>query len=436
MVGPAENRTAGPPASLPRYHGAMTRRSALAAFSAAPVFAGGPPDPLAPLRSRAAEARPITAAERERRLERAQTLMRENNLEAICVGPGTSLNYFTGIRWWGGERLFAMVLPRRGAPFFIVPAFEEGRAREQIAQAFTDPRVAVLCWQEHDDPYRLTAFGLKERGAATGRIGMEESMPFVFADGITKASPAASVSSATPVTAGCRMIKSEHELALMRLAAEVTLAAYRAAWSAVRPGMAQGEFAGLIAAAHQRQGFRGGASVQVGEWTALPHGSLTPQAIRENSIVLIDGGCSVEGYSSDITRTLVLGKPTDKMRRVFDIVRRAEAAALAAARPGVACEDVDAAARKVIEDGGFGPGYQYFTHRTGHGLGMDGHEWPYLTKGNRLPLAPGMTTSDEPGIYIPGEFGIRLEDSLFVHENGASLFTPPSVSIEDPFARG
>jgi Xaa-Pro dipeptidase len=414
----------------------MTRRSALAAIPAAPAFAAEPPDPLASLRSRSAEARPITAAEREQRLERAQKLMRESNLQAICVGPGTSLTYFTGIRWWGGERLFAMVLPLRGSPFFVVPGFEEGRAREQIARAFTDPRVAVLCWQEHEDPYRLTALGLKERGVAAGRIGMEESMPFVFADGIAKASPAATVSSATPVTAGCRMIKSEHELALMRLAAEVTLAAYRAAWGAVRPGMAQGEFAALIAAAHQRQGFRGGASVQVGEWTALPHGSLTPQVIGENSIMLIDGGCSVEGYSSDLTRTLVLGKPTGRMRRVFEIVRRAEAAALAAARPGVACEDVDRAARKIIEDAGFGPGYRYFTHRTGHGLGMDWHEWPYLTQGNRLPLAPGMTTSDEPGIYILGEFGIRLEDSLYMHSGGASLFTPPSPSFEDPFGRG
>jgi Xaa-Pro dipeptidase len=199
--------------------------------------------------------------------------------------------------------------------------------------------------------------------------------------------------------------------------------------------MTQRDFQQLIQQAHQRLGYTGGASVQVGEYSALPHGSITPQVVKAGTIVLIDGGCSVEGYVSDISRTFVLGKPTDKMRKVYEIEHRAQTAALKAARPGVACEAVDAAARKVIEEAGYGPGYKYFTHRVGHGMGMDGHEWPYLVKGNTLPLAPGMTFSDEPGIYIRGEFGVRLEDDMVITEQGAELFTPQSPSLEDPFGQ-
>jgi Xaa-Pro dipeptidase len=187
--------------------------------------------------------------------------------------------------------------------------------------------------------------------------------------------------------------------------------------------------------AHRRLGYNGSAGVQVGAYSALPHGSITPQVVKEGTILLIDGGCSVEGYVSDISRTFVLGKPTDKMKKVFDIELRAQTAALKAARPGLPCEVVDAAARKVIEDAGYGPGYKYFTHRVGHGMGMDGHEWPYLVKGNTLPLAPGMTFSDEPGIYLRGEFGVRLEDDMVITETGAELFTPQSPSLEEPFGR-
>jgi Xaa-Pro dipeptidase len=198
-------------------------------------------------------------------------------------------------------------------------------------------------------------------------------------------------------------------------------------------GMTQGDFAGLVSTAHQRLGFSGGASVQTGEFSALPHGSVMPQIIRQGTILLIDGGCTVEGYQSDISRTFVLGQPTDRMKEVFAIELEAQTAALRAARPGVPCEDVDAAARKVITDAGFGPGYTYFTHRVGHGIGMDGHEWPYLVQGNTLPLAAGMTFSDEPGIYIPGEFGVRLEDDMVITETGAELMTPQSPSLENPF---
>jgi Xaa-Pro dipeptidase len=222
----------------------------------------------------------------------------------------------------------------------------------------------------------------------------------------------------------------------MRLASSITLQAYEAAWKGITPGMTQREFGALISAAHEQLGFAGGAMVLVGEYAALPHGTVQPQVIREGSLVLIDGGCSVEGYASDISRTFVVGKPTEKMRKVFDIVRKAQDAALKAARPGAACEAVDAAARKVVVDAGFGPDYTYFTHRVGHGMGMDGHEWPYLVRGNKLALAPHMMFSDEPGIYIKGEFGVRLEDDMHILEDGAELFTPQSNSLETPFARG
>ena len=232
------------------------------------------------------------------------------------------------------------------------------------------------------------------------------------------------------------MFKDAHELELMKLASLVTLKAYEAAYKSLKAGMTQGDFARLVSQAHDKLGFSGGAGVQVGEFSALPHGSITPQVVQEGSILLIDGGCKVEGYSSDLSRTFVLGKATDRMKHVFDIEHAAQAAALAAARPGVACGDIDAAARKVIVDGGFGPDYKYFGHRVGHGLGMDGHEWPYLVRGNALPLAAGMTFSNEPGIYIPGEFGIRLEDDWVVTETGGEMFTPQSPSLEDPFGSG
>ncbi|MFZ0772847.1 MAG: Xaa-Pro peptidase family protein [Candidatus Sulfotelmatobacter sp.] len=397
------------------------------------------PPSLARLESRKGEASPITLEERSARLERARGLMSENALDAMVLMSGTSLNYFTGIRWWGGERMFALVLPAKGAAFYVCPAFEEGRAREQIAHAPDGEHSDVRTWQEDESPYRLVAQGLKNSGIATGKLGIEETVRFFFADGIAKVAPQFTLASATPVTAGCRMIKSAHEIALMRLAAQVTLAAYEAVYHALRDGMTQQQVENLIAAAYGQLGFPGEASVEVDEYTSYPHGSTTPQVIREGSIVMIDDGCTVEGYQSDITRTFVLGKVPekagDKMKKVFDIVHRAQAAALAAARPGVECGAIDAAARKVITDAGYGPDYKYFAHRLGHGMGMDGHEWPYLVRGNTTKLAANMTTSNEPGIYIRGEFGIRLEDDMHVTENGAELFTPQSLSLEDPFGK-
>jgi Xaa-Pro dipeptidase len=379
------------------------------------------------------QARPITADERRSRIERAKRLMGDQKIDAMVLCSGTSLVYFTNIRWSGAERLFACVIPAKGEPFFVCPAFEEDRAREQIARGPFSGSPDVRTWHEHENPYSLVAQGLKDRALATGRIGIEETVKFVFSDGMASAAPTARLVSATPVTAGCRGIKDAHELELMQLASTVTLKAYEAAWKALADGMTQNDFAQLVSAAHAQLGFSGGAGVQVGPHSALPHGSIQPQTIREGSILLIDGGCSVEGYASDVSRTFVLGKATDKMKRVFEIERRAQDAALAAARPGVPCEAVDAAARKVIVDAGYGPDYKYFTHRVGHGIGMDGHEWPYLVRGNTLPLAPGMTFSDEPGIYLRGEFGVRLEDDMYITPDGARLFTAQSASLEQPF---
>jgi Xaa-Pro dipeptidase len=391
------------------------------------------PEAIAKLKSRKAEAQPITTAEREQRMERARQLMSENKIDAIMVMGGTSLVYFTNIHWWMSERLFAVILPVKGNPFYVCPAFEEDRAREQIAGGLGGNNAEVRTWQEDESPYQRIAEGLKDRNLTTGNMGMEETVHYVFSEGLSKAAPGLHLVSATPVTAGCRMIKSKHELQLMKLANEVTLAAYEAAYRSTKEGMTQNDFGEMVQAAHAQQGFQGDASIQIGENSALPHGSAKPQVIREGTILLMDGGCKVEGYESDISRTVVLGKPTDKMKQVFEIVHKAQSAALAAAKPGVECQAIDAAARKVITDAGYGPDYRHFTHRVGHGIGMDGHEWPYLVRGNTLPLAPNMTFSDEPGIYIRGEFGVRLEDDMQITENGAELFTLQSRDLEHPF---
>jgi Xaa-Pro dipeptidase len=424
-----------------RFLGASTLSAAAALAAPIPASAADAaddstlPPSIARLKSRRGEAKPITREERGERQERARKLMSDNALDAIVLMEGTSLRYFTGIRWWGGERMFALVLPAKGAAFYVCPAFEEGRAREQMANA-PGEQADVRVWQEDESPYQRVAQGLKERGIGSGKLGMEETIRFVFVDGIAKAAPQATIASATLVTAGCRMVKSANELALMRLASQVTLTVYEAVYQALSEGMTQRDVSDLIGKAYGRMGFPGDASVMVGEYSASPHGSTTPQVIREGSIIMIDDGCTVEGYQSDITRTFVLGKASDKMKQVFDIVHRAQAAALAAAKPGAECGSVDAAARKVITDAGYGPDYKYFSHRLGHGLGMDGHEWPYLVRGNTTKLQANVTTSNEPGIYIGGEFGIRLEDDMHVTDNGAELFTPQSPSLEAPFGKG
>ncbi|MGC1106744.1 MAG: Xaa-Pro peptidase family protein [Candidatus Acidiferrales bacterium] len=394
---------------------------------------GNLPPAIGQLKSMRDQAQPITVAERQERVERARRLMQENHIDAIMLIGGTSMKYFANIDWWLSERTFTLIIPAKGEPFFVCPGFEEGRAREQINRGPFAGNPDIRIWQENESPYQRAAQGLKDRGIANGRMGIEETVWFVKSDGVAHATPGLTFTSATPVTAGCRMHKTQHEIALLQLANTVTIKAYEAAWRSLQAGMTQQDFARMVSEAHAQLGFQGDAGVQVGEYSALPHGSIEPQKVEEGTILLIDGGCTVEGYHSDISRTFVLGTPTDKMNKVFDIVHRAQAAALAQARPGVEAQSVDAAARKVIEDAGYGPGYKYLGHRLGHGIGMDDHEWCYLVGGDTIKLEPRMSFSDEPGIYIRGEFGVRLEDCMHITEDGAKLFTGQSASLEHPF---
>ena len=372
---------------------------------------------------------PITDAERKARLAKAQRLMADNKIDAMYMDGGSSMEYFTGMHWFTSERLMGFVLPKSGDPIYITPAFEQSRALEQIKFGHD-----VRIWQEHEDPYQRLAQVMSDLHASTGTLGIEEQVPYFRASRIAEALPHAKLVSAIPVTGGCRSIKSPAELALMQVANDATLAAYHAIYLGLQPGITQDTVRDWLAAAYERLGVPGGASINVGKYTALPHGSIAPQRLVEGTPLLIDGDAVVEGYHSDITRTFVLGKPTDKMKKVFDIVLNAQSAALKAAHPGAAMESIDAAARKVIVDNGYGPDYKYFGHRLGHGIGMNGHEWYYLVRGNKRKLERNMTFSDEPGIYIPGEFGVRLEDDMYITENGASLFTPQSPSLEHPFS--
>jgi Xaa-Pro dipeptidase len=406
--------------------------------------ARGPlPPAIATLPSMTARVRPITNEERMARVEKAKRLMVANKIDAIALCGGTSTLYFANAQIGGGERLWAVVIPAKANPFIVCPAFEEGRAREILANGPFGSAADIRVWQEDENPFALLIKSLKDGGIRTGRLGMEETVKYVFSDSLAKAGAhAIETVSATPVTAGCRMIKTDHEVDCIRLAAQATLSVYEAVYKSLKVGMTGSDVQALIRAAYAQVGFAGEASMNIGEFTASPHGSRTPQTIREGTIIMLDDGCKVEGFTSDITRTFVLGKPTEKMVKVFHIVHEAQQAALKAAKPGVVMGTVDAAARKVIVDAGYGPGFKYFTHRVGHGLGMDMHEWPYLVDNNMwgVPLHPvleaNMTTSDEPGIYIPGEFGVRLEDDMHVTEDGAELLTPASPSLEEPFGSG
>jgi Xaa-Pro dipeptidase len=373
---------------------------------------------------------PITMEERKARIEKARKLMRENRIDAIYIEPGTSMSYFTGMRWGTSERMFAMVIPARGDIGWICPKFEEERARELITMGND-----VRTWEEDESPYQRVAELLRDRGIRTGTIGIEERVRFFLYDGIRLAAPALKFVNATPVTAGCRMFKSAAEIKLMQVANDITIEAYKATRDSMREGMTQGEFAANCAAAFRALGTTGGIMVSFGKYTAFPHGSSTPQRLQEGDVVLMDGGCSIEGYQSDITRTFVFGKPTDRQRQIWDLEKKAQDAGFAAAKVGAPCEAVDIAARKVIVDAGFGPGYKVpgLPHRTGHGIGMDGHEWTNFVKGNKMPIQPGMCFSDEPTVVIYGEMGIRLEDCLYITESGPKYFTKQSASIEEPF---
>lgn len=371
--------------------------------------------------------RPIGAEEFAARREQARRLMKANAIDAIFVEGGTTLAYYTGLHWWLSERLFAMVLPQRGEPFFVSPKFEEGRAREKLGD------VKIYTWEEHEKPIEKIRQGMQDRGLLGATLGVEESTRYYAIEQLQKRLPTVSLRSATPVTAGCRSVKSAHEIELMQVANEITAQVYRAAQQQLREGMSEKELGTIIGALYGEFGVEGDALVLFGEASAYPHGLKRDVLLKPGDIVLIDDGCKVEGYGSDVTRTMVFGEPSAKMRSVWEIVRGAQDAALKAARPGVPAERVDAAARSYIADHGYGPGYKYFTHRLGHGIGMDGHEWFYLVGGNTRPLAPGNMFSNEPGIYIVGEFGIRLEDEMLITEDGARLLLPQAKSLQQIF---
>ena len=387
-------------------------------------------DKLQPLDDRF---KPIRVEELQGRIAHAQELMTnaKPRFDALYVTPGTSLEYYVGTPWGLSERIVALMIPRDGQPLMICPAFEEGRLREQLRWS-----IELRVWQEDDSPYALIAKWLAERGVRTGRVAVEETSKYVFFDGLRQAAPSLDYASGNPVTVGCRAQKSEHELELMRLACSVTFDVYKATFASLREGMTQREVSGMISRAYQKMGLEGYGIVLFGPAAALPHGTRDEQVLHEGMGVLIDGGTRVEGYESDVTRTSALGKPSPKLQDAFEIVRSAQDAALAAAVAGHECGTVDSAARKIVTDAGFGPGYKYFTHRLGHGIGLDGHEAPYLVQGNNSILKPGMTFSNEPGIYVVGDYGLRSEDLMVIAGSGeAKLLTPAfASSLETPIA--
>ncbi len=366
---------------------------------------------------------PVTDAERRARIDKAQRLMRENKLDAILLESGTSMFYFTGTGRSATDRTAALVIPAKGELSWVVPNTHLAMKKE------SDIRIAT----DEADTFKKLAQVFKDRNAT--HIGVEERVRFGVVNGIRGEAPSLEFSSAEAVTAGCRMIKSPAEIALLQRANDITIEAYRATFSTLREGMSNGELANNMSAAFKALGTGGGAMAIFGKYTAFPHGSIAPQKLREGDLVLIDDGVSVEGYQSDITRTVIFGKPTDRQKYVWDLERKAQDAALAAAQVGATCESVDFAARNVITKGGFGPGYKTpgLPHRTGHGIGLDGHEWTNFVKGNKTKIQPGMCFSDEPTIAIYGEFGVRLEDCLYITESGPKMFTKQSPAIDQPF---
>ena len=385
-----------------------------------------------PVQSMTGEIKPISPAERKVRVSRAQSLMKERKMEALILESGSSLDYFTGISWWPSERTMVAVIPVSGELFYVCPGFEETRFRELIT---IGKRVYV--WQEDESPYAQIAHGMQDAGIKPGKIGIEEQLRFFIYDGIRKAAPGMEYVSGDPVTIPCRMIKSPAELALMQKANDITIAAIKIGISSLQEGMSPDSVSNIINKAHKELGATPDfALVLFGEAAALPHGSIKPQLLKKGDIVLMDCGCKVEGYCSDITRTIVFAsEPTKRQQEIWNLEHNAQAAGFAAAQIGSPCEGVDAAARQVITGAGFGPGYQLpgLPHRTGHGIGIDTHEWGYMVKGNRQALQAGMCFSIEPTISIPGEFGVRLEDCVYMTEEGPRWFSKPAVSINQPF---
>jgi Xaa-Pro dipeptidase len=374
---------------------------------------------------------PIAGAEYLARLDKARTLMGKHGIGALLIEPGASLVYFTGVQWWRSERLTAAVLPRDGDLVIVTPHFEEPSVRESL-RVPADVRV----WNEHDDPLATVA-GILRDGKVTAAVGIEETVRFFAVDGLRNVMPRVEIKAGAPVVRGCRMVKSPAELALMQKANDITLAAYRHVWPRIQAGMSNHEVSAMMSAAHSALGAEHEfALVLLGEASAYPHGSGKPQAVRESEVVLMDCGCSVQGYQSDISRTFVFGKATAEQRKVWEQMREGQQIAIDAARVGVPAGAVDDAVRARYEKWGYGPGYKLpgLSHRTGHGIGLDGHEPVNLVHGEATPLAPGMCFSDEPGIYLPGRFGIRLEDCFHMGEERPVWFSTPARSLDQPFS--
>jgi Xaa-Pro dipeptidase len=375
---------------------------------------------------------PISVQERKDRIAKAQSLMQKEKMDAIFLEGTTSCFYFTGMKWGQSERPFGVVIPAKGSLVYICPKFEEDRAKELINTEFG---TEIRCWEEHESPYALIVGAVKDRGVRYRKIGMEERVRFFIAHGVKKEAAGFEIVDATPITAGCRMIKSKAEIALMQIANDVTIEAYKMALPSIRPGMSQNELSANISSAFRKLGYTGGAMVIVGKYSALPHGSIAPQTMQEGDVVLVDGGTNCEGYASDISRTVVVGQASQKQIEVWNLEKQAQDAAFAAIKIGAPCEVVDAAARAVIEKAGYAHNYKLpgLPHRTGHGIGLEGHEWTNFVKGNKTPIQVGMCFSNEPTISIPGEFGIRLEDCLYIGEDGPHFFTKQSIAIDKPF---
>jgi Xaa-Pro aminopeptidase len=379
------------------------------------------------------DAVPIGVAERAERTAMAKALMAEHDIDAILIEPGSAMLYFSGISWWRSERLTALIIPREGEIGVVTPFFEEPSVRESMT--FGDD---VRPWHEHEDPFANVAGILKDRGLTSGRIGLEETVRYFVVDGLKNAAPNFEVVSATPVTQGCRMYKSANEIALMHKASEVTLRAYAHVYTSLEKGMTPGDVNALMQKAQSDLGGSGVWNMALfGPASAYPHGTSQPQEIEEGQIVLMDCGCKVQGYQSDISRTFVYGEPSKRQREVWQTVRKGQEIAFETAKIGTPAGAIDDAVRKYYESLGYGPGYATpgLSHRTGHGIGMDGHERVNFVHNESTPLAAGMCFSNEPGIYIYDEFGVRLEDCLYMTEDGPAWFTVPPDSLDDPIGR-
>lgn len=373
---------------------------------------------------------PIGTAERLARIAKAQKLMREQGFSALLVEPGSSLIYFTGVHWSRSERLTCAIIPAEGEIGVVTPFFEEPSVRESLGVP-----AQVRTWQEHEDPLALVAGWLRDHRLGSGVVGIEETNRYFIVDGLRRNLPTATLKNGAPIVRGCRMIKSPAEIALMQHASDITMAAYRYTIPKIEAGMRPSDIGRIM---NQATKALGGDPefelILLGEASAYPHGSGKPQAVKAGEVVLMDCGCNVEGYQSDISRTVVFGEPTAKQRKVWNEVRKGQQIAFEAAKLGAAAGSVDDAARGYYVGLGYGPDYKLpgLSHRTGHGIGLDGHEPVNLVRGETTKLAPGMCFSDEPGIYIPGEFGVRLEDCFHMTEQGPKWFSQPSVSIERP----